>query len=68
MLVFKDAFLRSEENFNLNNFPTLDAVQYTMIMYDDTPSSVGKLLRLTFSSDLGKPCLKTGESLSPNKI
>ena len=25
-----------------------------------TPSNVGKLLRLTFSSDLRKPCLKTG--------
>ena len=27
----------------------------------------GKLLRLTFSSDLRKSCLKTGESMSPNK-
>ena len=32
------------------------------------PSSVGKLLRLTFSSELRKPCLKTGKNLSPNKF
>ena len=31
-------------------------------------SSVGKLIRITFSSDQKKPCLKTGKSLSFNKI
>ena len=33
-----------------------------------TQSGVGKLLRLTYSPDLRKPCLKTGENVPANKI
>ena len=33
-----------------------------------TPSSVEIIFRITFSSDQKKPCLRTGKSLSSNKI
>ena len=32
-----------------------------------TPSGVGKLFGITFSSEQKKPCLKTGKSLSSNQ-
>ena len=35
-------------------------------MYSAICSDVQKLFRTTFSSDLRKPCWKTGKSLSPN--
>ena len=51
----KNDFLQSEENVNLNNHP-IHQSPYSIKCWN--------LLRLTFSSDLMKPCLWPSKSLS----